>query len=75
MTLALVVLRFINLLSAALIAGGQVFVLMVILPVIPRNIQDMPEQRGDVTVIFHDERKRFFHSTYPWQYIRWAAAM
>ncbi|MBZ5566720.1 MAG: hypothetical protein LAN64_02595, partial [Acidobacteriia bacterium] len=31
-----VVLRFINLLSAALIAGGQVFVLMVILPVMRR---------------------------------------
>ena len=36
MTFALAVLRFINLMSAALIAGGQVLVLMVVLPVMRR---------------------------------------
>ena len=36
MTIALLVLRFVNLLSAALIAGGQVLVLMVVLPVMRR---------------------------------------
>ena len=36
MTFALAVLRFINLMTAALIAGGQVLVLMVVLPVMRR---------------------------------------